>query len=146
MPSLRSSNEMKVVATATRISENVKWLVLYSGLGFLSFWAFYKYIAIYSEGSLTLTTESLIVRTRKTIYQIAITDIRRIELINPKDLKGNFKEKFHVVIFQINDKVVNFRFKNYSDSDSFVDHLLTYDTARISIQELDSKSLSLENV
>lgn len=146
MPSLRSSNEMKVVASMINIPESVKWIILSSGIGFLVFWLFYKHIAIYRVGSLRFASDTLTITTQRIIYQILISNISKIELIYPTNLRGDYEERFFVVIYQRNSKVLNFRLKEYTDIDSFVDNLLVYDTLKNNIIELNAKFLSNENI
>jgi len=118
---------MKVVATTIIIPDYVKWLILYAGIGFLIFRVLYKYIVINQVGVLSFASNAITIATKKKIYQILVVNISRIELIDPSDLNEMPRGKFYIVIHQYNYEILQFRLKEYYDSDSVVDNLLKYD-------------------
>ncbi len=127
---LLSSNEMKVVAAANYISPNVIWITFWSGVGFLLFRYLYKHIIIKQPAILTFSPTSIIIKTKKFIYQIPILNIEDIKLIDPTDLDDFPKGEFFVIIYQVKSKSYQFQLNDYSDSDSFIDNLLKYDTLK----------------
>ena len=142
MPALRSSNEMKVVATITIIPEYVKWLILYSGIGFLIFRFLYKYVAFYKTGFFGFDSDRLTISTKKIIYPIPISSISKIELIDPVDFNDNTKGKFIVVIYQRNSNPLQFQLKVYDDCFSLIDNLLKHDSLKDRIKNLNKTYLS----
>ncbi len=137
---------MKVVAGIKSIPESVIWLIFYSSIAFIIFLVLYKKIAIYISGTFSFNADTVIISTNKTISQIPILSITRIELINPTNKDDDYIGKFFVVIHQHNGDILHFRLKEYSDSDSFIDHLLSHDSLKFHIKELNRTFLSDENI
>lgn len=146
MPALRSSNEMKVVATIAIIPETAKWLILYSGSGLLIFWVLYKYAAFSNKGLVIFKPDVVTISTNKSIYQIPVSSINKIELIDPVDYKDDFKVKFIVVIYSQNDENFRFQLKEYNDCINFIDTLATYDVLRNRIKSLNKTFLSESSI
>ena len=146
LPPLGSHNEMKVVAGIKSIPENVIWTIFYSSIGFIIFLILYKKIAIYSSGIFSFNADTILISTKNKISQIPIQSITRIELINPTNRDEDYIGKFFVVIHQRNGDILHFRLKEYLDSDSFIDHLLTHDNLKYHIKELNRTFLSEENI
>jgi hypothetical protein len=142
MPALTSSNEMKVVSTITIIPEYVKWLLLYSGIGLLIFWFLNKYIAFYKTGIFIFNSDNFTINTAKDRNQISVSNISKIELIDPVDYKDELKEKFIVVIQERNTESFQFQLKEYNDCFSFIDELVKYDGLRDRIKNLNKTFLS----
>jgi hypothetical protein len=142
MPALTSSNEMKVVSTITIIPEYVKWLLLYSGIGLLIFWFLNKYIAFYKTGIFIFNSDNFTINTAKDRNQISVSNISKIELIDPVDYKDELKEKFIVVIQERNTDSFQFQLKEYNDCFSFIDELVKYDGLRDRIKNLNKTFLS----
>lgn len=142
MPALRSSNEMKVVATIAIIPDSLKWLILYSGIGLLIFWLLYKNAAFNDKGLVVFKPDVVAISTNKSIYQIPVSSINKIELIDPVDYKDDFKGKFIVVIYSQNDENFRFQLKQYNDCINFIDTLATYDILRNRIKNLNKTFLS----
>ena len=130
MPALRSSNEMKVVTTITIIPAYVKWLILYSGIGFLVFRFLYKYIVITRAGFLRFNATSISLSTKKSIYEIPISNITSIKLIDPEDMNEIPRGEFFVIIYRENSDPIQFKLREYYDSDSVVDNLLKYESLK----------------
>jgi hypothetical protein len=142
MPALRSSNEMKVVSTITIIPEYVKWLILYSGIGLFIFWFLYKYIASYKPGSFSFNSGTFTISTKDIIYQILISDITKIELIDPVDRNEDTGIKFIVVIYLRNSDPFRFQLKVYNDCFAVIENLTKYDSLKDRIKSLDKAFLS----
>lgn len=146
MPSLESANEMKVVATERAIPEHIKWLILYSGVGFLIFYFLYKKVAIYRNAILYFEEENIHVRTKKKNIKISVPDILNIEIIDPMNLRSESKEQFNVVIYRISDKPIVFRLNEYNQSYELIDNFLKYESLASKIKNLDNTFLSEENI
>lgn len=145
-PSLESANEMKVVATERAISDNVKWLILYSGVGFLIFYFLYKKIAIYRNAVLYFEEENICIRSKKKIIRVHVPDILNIEIIDPMNFRNESKEQFSVVIYRLLEKPIVFRLREYSESYDIIDNFLSYEKLTSKIKNLDHTFLSEENI
>lgn len=114
----------------TPVSTNVIWTIFCLAIGFVLFRYLYKRVIIIQGAFLNFTLNEIIIKTKKTIYQIPILEIENIKLIDPTDLDDFPKGKFFVIIYQVNSKTMQFQLNEYSDADSFIDNLLKYDTLK----------------
>jgi hypothetical protein len=146
MPSLESANEMKVAAVESIIPAYAKWVILYSCAGSLILYILYKKVAIYRNAILYFEEESICIRTKRRILKINVSDILNIETIDAINLRNKSKEQFNVVIYQLLDKPVIFRLKEYNETYKLIDEFLKYEKLTSKIKNLDETFLSEENI
>lgn len=139
---VNSSNEMGIVALLTTIPEYVKWIILFSGIGFFAFRFLYKHIAIHDSGILVFNRDMLTISTKKIIYQIPFSNIVKIEFIDPIDRHGDTKENFTILVYKFNMETTQFQLKEYNNSYALIDEFLKYETLVPRIKYVDKTFLS----
>ncbi|MEI9935217.1 MAG: hypothetical protein WDM71_10300 [Ferruginibacter sp.] len=136
-PPLSTNNEMQVVAIVRIIPDGIMRLFFYLGIGFIIALILNRIVKIHELALLSFDSENILINSKRRKNVLPISDIPKIELIDPRDSIGVPDGIFTVIIHQLDANNIEFRLNDYSDSDKFIDALLTYDHLKTRLDNLE---------